>query len=814
VSIALAGTNLVATLLVAFAFGALLMPAAASAETTLFDAPSAIDISAMPSPTIQSDKADYPPSASVTLTGADWPVNDLVKISVNDDEGQSWSLTDYVSPDASGNITYSFKLPDWFVARYTVVATGSPSGLTATSSFTDGNFASLQGQSKGNTNWVAGNLSGWQELDPIPMRVLIDPASADVNNVTTVTVEYDHTKTKGASVYQGLDRPGGFAVAAGDGGKVQCLNCDNPARSEPTGTDTWSVSFQVKPLVAAKSAITFRTRLRAGAHYFTGSSLALGGTANPGGGLGQLQVMKPAPKSGSPDLEVTKTGPSAAAPGSTITYTLNYGNSSTATSSATGIQLTDTLPSGVTYTSGCVAPTCSVSADGRTLVWDLGDLEPGASGSVSFTATIAPDLPYGTVVTNNAEIDSAENDVAFTDNQGSASTEVRFNRAPSATSQSASTGEDTAKTITLSGADPDGNSLSYKVMSLPANGALFDGSSVFATHITSVGTNGYVLSSNQVTYLPDPNYNGADSFQFKASDGSLDSSATTVSLTVTPVNDAPSASATPTSPTLAEDGQATITLAGTDAETAAADLHFEITALPAHGTLSKDGTALALGDAFTGSPQDVVYRPDPNYNGADQFKFELTDRGDPDNCGTPSDSCAAARSDERTVALTVTPVNDAPTTNDGTQPNVAAPASPTLPGDGSGTVAPPASSAPRPAQPAIKSLPAKLVETVPIKQIARFPRRCASRRHFRIRLRAPHGDRLQSAKVFVNSRQVKVVRGRRLASPVDLRGLPKGRFEVKILVTTASGRHLVGTRRYRTCTPRLPGRRNKRPPKL
>jgi hypothetical protein len=71
-----------------------------------------------------------------------------------------------------------------------------------------------------------------------------------------------------------------------------------------------------------------------------------------------------------------------------------------------------------------------------------------------------------------------------------------------------------------------------------------------------------------------------------------------------------------------------------------------------------------------------------------------------------------------------------------------------------------------------------------------------------------------SAKVFVNGRQVKVVRGRRLVSPVDLRGLPKGRFVVKILVTTSSGRHLVGTRRYHTCIPRLSGQKHKRPPKL
>src|SRR3989442_8779950 len=64
------------------------------------------------------------------------------------------------------------------------------------------------------------------------------------------------------------------------------------------------------------------------------------------------------------------------------------------------------------------------------------------------------------------------------------------------------------------------------------------------------------------------------------------------SLTVTPVNDAPTASASPASPTLAEDSQATVTLAGSDPETAAADLQFKITALPTHGTLSKDDTSL------------------------------------------------------------------------------------------------------------------------------------------------------------------------------------------------------------------------------
>src|SRR5215204_2820349 len=91
---------------------------------------------ALGSPTIQSDKADYSPGELVTLSGSGWQAGESVHIVVNDDEGQTWSHTADVTADGSGSISDSFNLPDWFVATYTVTATGS-SG-TATTSFTDG----------------------------------------------------------------------------------------------------------------------------------------------------------------------------------------------------------------------------------------------------------------------------------------------------------------------------------------------------------------------------------------------------------------------------------------------------------------------------------------------------------------------------------------------------------------------------------------------------------------------------------------------------------------------------------------------------
>jgi hypothetical protein len=90
-------------------------------------------------PTIQSDLADYPPGGLVTLTGSGWHPSESVHIFVNDDWGSSWSRNVDVTADASGAIVDQFNLPTWFVAVYTVVATGSVSGSVSTT-FTDGNL--------------------------------------------------------------------------------------------------------------------------------------------------------------------------------------------------------------------------------------------------------------------------------------------------------------------------------------------------------------------------------------------------------------------------------------------------------------------------------------------------------------------------------------------------------------------------------------------------------------------------------------------------------------------------------------------------
>ena len=80
-------------------------------------------------------------------------------------------------------------------------------------------------------------------------------------------------------------------------------------------------------------------------------------------------------------------------------------------------------------------------------------------------------------------------------------------------------------------------------------------------------------------------------------------------------------------------------------------------------------------------------------------------------------------------------------------------------------------------------------------------RRCVSRRRFRIRVRNLPGTTVADAVIFVNRRRVRTLRGRRIGAFVDLRGLPKGTFFVRIIAITTDGRTIEGRRRYRTCVP-------------
>ncbi len=104
------------------------------------------------------------------------------------------------------------------------------------------------------------------------------------------------------------------------------------------------------------------------------------------------------------------------------------------------------------------------------------------------------------------------------------------NNHPSADEQSISTDEDTPIVIILTGSDADSDTLTFSLVALPTNGMLND--------ITSLNE-----TSSQVTYTPDQDFNGVDSFAFRVVDDFAGSNTVTVDITVNAVNDAPIANA-------------------------------------------------------------------------------------------------------------------------------------------------------------------------------------------------------------------------------------------------------------------------------
>jgi len=99
--------------------------------------------------------------------------------------------------------------------------------------------------------------------------------------------------------------------------------------------------------------------------------------------------------------------------------------------------------------------------------------------------------------------------------------------APVANNGSATTGEDTSKTITLTASDFNVNNvLTFTIASEPAHGALGFVSTPFCSNGNCTAT---------VTYTPAAAYDGPDSFTFTVNDGALDSAnAGTVNISVTP----------------------------------------------------------------------------------------------------------------------------------------------------------------------------------------------------------------------------------------------------------------------------------------
>ncbi|ELA9293888.1 tandem-95 repeat protein [Vibrio parahaemolyticus] len=200
----------------------------------------------------------------------------------------------------------------------------------------------------------------------------------------------------------------------------------------------------------------------------------------------------------------------------------------------------------------------------------------------------------------------------------SVSQTVNFTVAPVAdiVADKATVVEDTPTIIKVLGNDTfEGDD---KVVSLDTNNGPANGT-------VSVNPDG------SVTYTPNDNYHGTDSFTYIVTSGGV-SESTTVSVDVTPVNDAPVAK--DDIATTQEDTAVTIDVLPNDSDVDGDKLSIESASVP-----KEQGTV----EVVNGK---LVFTPAENFNGDAKITYTVTD---------------GQLTDEAKVAVTVNPVNDAPT---------------------------------------------------------------------------------------------------------------------------------------------------------
>ncbi|MBI2522045.1 MAG: tandem-95 repeat protein [Bdellovibrio sp.] len=192
--------------------------------------------------------------------------------------------------------------------------------------------------------------------------------------------------------------------------------------------------------------------------------------------------------------------------------------------------------------------------------------------------------------------------------------------------QAFSGAEDTLISFTLNGAiDYEGDPLTYHIDTLPTVGTLSN----------------CLQYENDLTcdYLPPPNFNGDVQFTYRANDGFSNSdTVSTVTITITPVNDAPTMLGDQEEQVNEDQNLNFSARGGADIEGDA--LTYEVVTYPQHGSISGclNGSAIL----------NCHYVPSPNYFGEDTFTYRSFD----------GELYSAAAS----VKIIINPVNDAPET--------------------------------------------------------------------------------------------------------------------------------------------------------
>ncbi|MGP6149924.1 tandem-95 repeat protein [Priestia flexa] len=317
-----------------------------------------------------------------------------------------------------------------------------------------------------------------------------------------------------------------------------------------------------------------------------------------------------------PVFTINKTANvSSARTGDVITYTVTIQN--TGTAAANLVVATDALSNATTFVpnslfvNGVQQPNTNIQSG-----ISLGTVGINQTITLTYQVQVAGPLTNVPQLSNQVFIEYRFESTPGNTLTGASSSTINnvtaVNTPPTVPNYTVTNPEDTPAIGQIVGTDVEGNPLIYQLGTAPVNG------------IVTVNPNG------QFVYTPNANFNGTDSFTVVVSDGQGGTAVSTVTLIITPVNDAP-VTQNYFVQTL-EDTPLTGQIFATDAD--GNPLTFSLQTAPANGvvTLNADGT--------------YTYTPNINFNGTDQFAALVSD-------GQGGTAVSV-------VTITVIPVNDSP----------------------------------------------------------------------------------------------------------------------------------------------------------
>ena len=331
-------------------------------------------------------------------------------------------VTGRVASDAAGTMQTPVKVPNGTgLANYTDFASphraGDLSGINVDPA--DGSFWAVNefANSQATANWgtAVANFLPSLPANSADMAVTVSgPSSVTAGTTATYTITVTNNGPNAAAGVVLTDTlPAGstfVTLTQTSGADVFTFSQSGGAATEtaatnivPGSTDTFTL------VVSAPLSLTPGTTFSDSASVST--TTADPNSANNSATASGSIVGPPA------DLAVANTGPATATEGDQLVYTVTMTN--TGPNSGTGVVLTDTLGANLSYVSATTSQG-TFSRSGSVVTFTLGTLAPGATATLTITATATE---YGTLA-NSASVSATSADPVTANNSATASTTV------------------------------------------------------------------------------------------------------------------------------------------------------------------------------------------------------------------------------------------------------------------------------------------------------------------------------------------------------------------------------------------------------